>query len=110
MAADLDLMPGLRALRICGQCWPFKPSALGDVFESPGISSGAGKRPRTGNVLSRHKRPSRASGELLICQRRTRCKKRWHFAPCPPRRPVPFSPADCYATIRIYPQAGHLFA
>src|SRR5258707_14848865 len=34
MSADLDPVPGSRALRICGQCWPFKPSALGDIFDN----------------------------------------------------------------------------
>ena len=33
MAADLDPVPGSSALRICGQCWPCKPSALGDIFD-----------------------------------------------------------------------------
>jgi len=48
---------------------PFSPtrSAMCATI-SAGTSSGAANRPRTGNALSRHKRPSRASGELLDCQ------------------------------------------
>jgi hypothetical protein len=34
MATDLNPVPGSRALRICGQCWPCKPSALGDIFDN----------------------------------------------------------------------------
>jgi len=69
MATDLDPVPGSRALRICGQRQPCKPCVLAIYsIMGPGMSSGAGKRPRIGNVFSRHKRPSRASGALLVLQ------------------------------------------
>jgi hypothetical protein len=77
MATDLDPAPGSRALRICGQRHPESTARLAiNSTMGPGISSGAGKRPRIGNVLSRHKRRSRASGALLVRQIRRSSSER----------------------------------